>query len=235
MIKDPESLNRSIILALDTSAPQAGFALARGGETLAAFTEPEGRPHSQTLFANLDRLLTAASIGLHEIDLFAAVTGPGSFTGLRVGLAALQGLADAAGKPTLGADTLTLLALAVPGEGLRLITWSAGRHEIYGGLREVAAGGGVRMLGEDLVGGAGDVREALSARLEGRAALLLREAGGEPAAAGEAEIDRGRVNLAEVLARCAPRLGREPGREPLQAHYVRPSDAEIRAPREAAG
>ncbi|MDX2031998.1 MAG: tRNA (adenosine(37)-N6)-threonylcarbamoyltransferase complex dimerization subunit type 1 TsaB [Blastocatellia bacterium] len=221
-----------IVLALDTSSPHAAFAIARGDTLLASLIVSDGLPHSQTLFENLSRTLLAAGIGLAEIDLFAAATGPGSFTGLRVGLAALQGLADAERKPTLGLDTLSLLALMGGKDGMSLITCAAGRHEIYGGIREVAGAEVIRNLGEDLVGAPGEVIAELRERVEERPVSFVVETGLEMVLQGGSRIgiDRAKQNLAATLALFALRRQESAGRKPLEAHYVRPSDAERKRP-----
>lgn len=228
-------MRRQIILALDTSCPHAGFAIARGEELLASLIVSDGLPHSSTLFDNLSRTLQTAGLALQEIDLFAAATGPGSFTGLRVGLSAIQGLADAEGKPALGLDTLSLLALAGMENGKGLISCGAGRHEIYAGTREVMKGGGVRKIGEDLVGAPAAALAGAAARLSPAPVILVIEPGMETPRGLEVErlitIDRANQNLAATLARFALRNQEHAMRRPLEAHYVRPSDAEIKSPK----
>ncbi|MFN0084961.1 MAG: tRNA (adenosine(37)-N6)-threonylcarbamoyltransferase complex dimerization subunit type 1 TsaB [Blastocatellia bacterium] len=234
-------MSQPIILALDTSGPHAGFAAARGGELLASLVVSDGRPHSETLFGNLSRLLEAAGLALEEVDLFAAAAGPGSFTGLRVGLSALQGLADAGRKPALGVDTLSLLALAALESGEGLIMCGAGRKEVYAGGREILPGGGIRKIGEDLVGEPASVAAGAQARSSGRPLTLVVEAGGSNSPPGTAcaglaasrviTIDRANVNLAATLALFAFRHQGDARRRPLEAYYVRPSDAEIKRPK----
>ena len=79
------------ILALDTSSPNVSLALCRGRETVALIGVTGIAPHSRTLFRHLNYLLESAETSLEQIDLFAVVTGPGSFTGLRVGISAVKG------------------------------------------------------------------------------------------------------------------------------------------------
>ena len=99
------------VLAIDTSSATGSVALVRGGETLgeAALTSLPG--HSESLLYALTRLLADAGVTLDGVDLLAAGVGPGSFTGLRVGLSAMKGLHLATGTPLLGAPSLLALAM----------------------------------------------------------------------------------------------------------------------------
>src|SRR5207253_1846803 len=82
-----------LILAVDTSSPRLSLALARGATVISAIASESGTPHSQTLFVHLAALFDSAQLDPRHVDAFAVATGPGSFTGLRVGLAAVKGLA----------------------------------------------------------------------------------------------------------------------------------------------
>ena len=103
------------LLLLDTSGPEASLALA---ETPASGTDPHivatdtfpGRQASELLLVRLERLLKRAGWTSHSINAMAVVTGPGSFTGVRIGLAAAKGLAEACQVPILGISRLHLLA-----------------------------------------------------------------------------------------------------------------------------
>lgn len=70
--------------------------------------------HSQTLLPMIDTLLKAVETDVESVDLFAAANGPGSFTGLRIGLATVKGLAHACNKPVIGVSTLLALAYNLP-------------------------------------------------------------------------------------------------------------------------
>ena len=95
-----------LILAFDTTDEQGGVTIHRGLECLAS-AENEGRAnYSVTLFRMTDRLLSKLNLKLPDIDLFAVATGPGSFTGIRVGVAAAQGWAQATGRPAYGVSVL---------------------------------------------------------------------------------------------------------------------------------
>src|SRR5262249_14859036 len=101
-----------IILAVDTSSSEARLTVSNSESVIAALTIKSDHPHSQTLFSQISTLLQLVDIKVEEIGAFAVGAGPGSFTGLRVGLAAVKGLADSLNKPCLGVDSLDLHALA---------------------------------------------------------------------------------------------------------------------------
>lgn len=102
------------ILALDTSTSLATVAIAVGEKVTAEATFNTDRTLSARLIPEIDRLLVLAGVNIADIDLFAASTGPGSFTGIRGGVATIQGLALAGGKPCVGFSSLTLLAMNFP-------------------------------------------------------------------------------------------------------------------------
>ncbi len=121
------------ILALDTTTEFGSLALLQNGEVIEEILihSPDGFGH--ILFGHLDRLLSRHRWRLADINCFAAASGPGSFTGVRVGLAAIQGLAEAAGKPVVTVSNLQALAWfgAAP---LRATVLDARRGEIYGAV-----------------------------------------------------------------------------------------------------
>lgn len=97
-----------LVLAIDTSHDDCGAALWRGGETLAATSEAIGRGHGERLPAMLDAIVRRTAIAWNDLDRIAVVAGPGSFTGLRVGVAAARGLALALSIPAIGVDGFNL-------------------------------------------------------------------------------------------------------------------------------
>jgi len=99
------------ILALDTSSRAASCALLRGGTLAGEFFANTGLTHSQTAMPMVEALLRQTGASLRDIDIYAVSTGPGSFTGLRIGIASVKGMACAAGKPCAGVSTLEVLAL----------------------------------------------------------------------------------------------------------------------------
>jgi tRNA threonylcarbamoyladenosine biosynthesis protein TsaB len=99
------------ILALDTSTSMATVAIAVAERVVAESTFNTDRTLSARLIPEIERLLALADVTVADIDLFAASVGPGSFTGVRGGVATVQGLALACGKPCIGFSSLTLLAM----------------------------------------------------------------------------------------------------------------------------
>ncbi len=120
------------ILALDTSGPVAGAALMEDGVITHEVMASHGLTHSQTAMPMIDQCLSAAGITAKEIDLFAAVAGPGSFTGVRIGVCAVRALAHAWGKPALSIDSLETLAMNGFGfDGVICPILDARRGQVY--------------------------------------------------------------------------------------------------------
>src|SRR5258708_18734539 len=83
-----------LILALDTSTRAGSIALVRDSEILAEISAREETPYSTRLFRDLELLQSRAQFRMNQVDVFAVAAGPGSFTGLRVGLTAVKGWAE---------------------------------------------------------------------------------------------------------------------------------------------
>jgi tRNA threonylcarbamoyladenosine biosynthesis protein TsaB len=103
----------SVVLAFDTSADVTAVALLRDGRVLAQAAEPSAERHAQLLLPRVSACLAAAGLALADVELFAVGIGPGSFTGVRVGLATAKGFGLASGKPVCGVSSLRALARAV--------------------------------------------------------------------------------------------------------------------------
>jgi len=101
------------LLAVDTSGPVAGVAVLRNGEIAYEGAAVNRLTHSVNLMPMVEEALGRAGVDVSEIDLYAAVTGPGSFTGVRIGVSAVKGMAHGAGKPCVGVDALEALAAGV--------------------------------------------------------------------------------------------------------------------------
>ena len=98
------------VLAVDTSGMTASVALAEDEKTIAQFSMNHKRTHSEQLLPMIDHMLKTALWDMAEIDLFAVAKGPGSFTGLRIGITTVKALAHANGKPVVPVSTLDGLA-----------------------------------------------------------------------------------------------------------------------------
>jgi len=102
------------ILAVDTATPCSTVALTKGtrsdGRVLGTISVSSSITHSRRLLVALDRLFADCGLAKEEVDGFAVGLGPGSFTGLRIGMATVKGLAVAADKPLFGVSTLDVVA-----------------------------------------------------------------------------------------------------------------------------
>src|SRR4029453_5499682 len=111
-----------LVLALDTTTSSGSCALARDARVLCEQVNQAPNAHAEHLPGDLMSLLGRAGVALSEIDAFAVAIGPGSFTGLRIGIATMQGLAFAAGKALVGVSGFDALA-RLAGSGGRVATW----------------------------------------------------------------------------------------------------------------
>lgn len=121
------------ILALDTSGPVCGVAIACG-ETVRYEAAAVNRfTHSVSLMKMVDEAFEHTGLTVRDIDLFAAVVGPGSFTGVRIGVSTVKGLAHGAGKPCVGVDALEALAAGIMGiDALLCPIQDARAGQVYG-------------------------------------------------------------------------------------------------------
>ena len=98
------------ILALDTSSSSIGIGYSDGEKTIERITTPDPKSHNKTILAEIDRLLTEQGITIEDIDYFAVVIGPGSFTGIRIGVATVNALVMATKKPIVEMTSLEVMA-----------------------------------------------------------------------------------------------------------------------------
>ena len=98
------------ILAVDSSAKSASVAVCENGRLISECFVNASLTHSRTLMPMVDNALRQADMSINEIDAFCVNAGPGSFTGIRIGVAAIKGLALTSGKPCAGVSTLEATA-----------------------------------------------------------------------------------------------------------------------------
>jgi tRNA threonylcarbamoyladenosine biosynthesis protein TsaB len=205
-----------LTLAVDTSAEIGSIALVDGETILeqARLLAPGG--FGQTLFGELESLLARQRVRLADIDLYAAASGPGSFTGVRVGLAAIKGLAEVAGKPAVGISNLAALAEFGSAE-LRAPIIDARRGEVFAALFDRA---GLEIMPASVL--------AFQTFLEvvGSRSVEWITAGFDPGLPATTVAPE----LAGMIARLAIRrcMSGEPcDPASIEANYVRRSDAEV--------
>ena len=134
------------ILALETSAVAASVAVCDDEALIAQSFQRTGLTHSATLMPMLESMLKNTGLALKEIDLSAVAAGPGSFTGLRIGVSAAKGLAWPLDKPCASVSTLEAMAWQMSGmEGIVCASMDARRQQVYNALFELNDGRPVRM------------------------------------------------------------------------------------------
>lgn len=218
---------KPLVLAVDTTHEFGSLALAAGEETIeeVLLHAPAGFGH--VLYGHLGQLLARHGVTPAAIDCFAAASGPGSFTGVRVGLACVKGLAEAVGKPAAGVSNLE--AMATFGTGpLRAVVMDARRGEVYGAVYDASG----RVVAPEVVVKFPVWLETLP---EGIEFIATDFSPFRPGLAGTRFQDAAPVvtaprALAAAIARIAVarwRRGEACDPAALDANYVRRSDAEL--------
>ena len=229
-----------LVLGLDTTTRVGSCALVRDGVVVRERASNPQLSHAEHLPGDLMALLDAAGISLDAIDVFGVAVGPGSFTGLRVGIATMQGLAFAMKRPLIGVSALDALAHvgqrlpcgSVQGPAsapVRLATWiDAWRGEVYAALYED---------GCEVESASVEHPDAILSRLTDRGALRDVCFTGDGAASFAQRIREAGGNLAEpvspLIAAAIAQItqaralaGDRPGPEDIRPLYVRRTDAE---------
>lgn len=154
------------ILALETSAKSVSVAVVEDGKVLASSYQNTGMTHSCTLMPLLDGMLRNAGFSVHDMDLLAVAAGPGSFTGLRIGVSALKGLAWAENLPCCGVSTPEAIAQNVRlFEGTVICAMDARRNQVYNALF-LSENGELTRLCEDRAIGLEELAEELKGDTE---------------------------------------------------------------------
>ncbi|HEY6878514.1 MAG TPA: tRNA (adenosine(37)-N6)-threonylcarbamoyltransferase complex dimerization subunit type 1 TsaB [Polyangiales bacterium] len=129
------------VLALDTSTFVGTVAVLRDGALLAEWSASVRATHGETLLPHVARALEQAGMTARELDLIAVGIGPGSFTGVRIGVATAKGLALAEGKPLVGLSSLRVIAGGMSGGALRAVAIDAQKGELYCALYALGSDG----------------------------------------------------------------------------------------------
>lgn len=141
------------ILALESSATAASVCLSEDESLIAQSFQVSGLTHSRTLLPMCGDLLKNCGLTLEAVDVIAVAAGPGSFTGLRIGVAAAKGLAWPEGKPCAGVSTLEAMAWPLAFcDGDICCCMDARRSQVYNALFEAKSGALVRRCGDRAVG-----------------------------------------------------------------------------------
>ena len=127
------------ILAVDTAGKTAAVAVLRDDVLLYEAQCNNGLTHSETLLPMIDTALKAAGLTVDDLDVLGVTNGPGSFTGLRIGLAVVKGLALPRQIPCAGVSTMAALAYGLAGEGTVIGAQDARRGQVYWGAFDLAA------------------------------------------------------------------------------------------------
>ena len=138
--------SQPLIIGLETATMAGSIAICRGEEVLATSNGDPGTSHSNTLLSDLDQLVKQTGIALGAVDLFAVSSGPGSFTGLRIGIATVKALAVTLKRPCVGVPTLEAIAHAAGESELTVALLPAGRGEVFVQSFSVSAGERVTAL-----------------------------------------------------------------------------------------
>ena len=119
------------ILGIDTAGRTMSVALLENDTLLCEQTLATGLTHSETLLPMIDTALRACSLTVNDLDVLGATNGPGSFTGLRIGLSVIKGLAQPRQIPCVGVSTMAALAYGVNGAGTVIAAQDARRGQVY--------------------------------------------------------------------------------------------------------
>jgi tRNA threonylcarbamoyladenosine biosynthesis protein TsaB len=219
-----------LLLGIDTSGKSGGITLAQGDWNSWRLLETSaiaGGTFSAQLVPTLAALLQQHGLKSADIDGFAPISGPGSFTGLRVGLSAVKGLAEVLGKPIAAISLLEALATLSPVEGRIATALDGGREQVFFGLYEFTNSQAAR-LSEKLLTQSEFLEElrvsdpALMVTSDRSLAHMAAESG-----MNVKEVERpgseiaARIGLRKLLA------GDTVSVDALDANYIRRSDAEI--------
>jgi len=236
-----------LILSIETATLAGSICLTRGSELLAETSGDPKVSHSNTLLSEIDQLLRNADLSLDDVQFFAVAAGPGSFTGLRIGIATIKALAETLNKPCVGVPTLEAIAHAAGPSERTLALLPAGRGEVFAQSFSVSASSGTKPLDEaahlpplrtlERYKEVRDIMlagEGASAHLEkfkdwtSQHGLELKDAASTKSGWRVAPIEAKLAFHVSQLALERINAGHVDQPDALQAIYVRPSDAELK-------
>jgi len=217
-----------LLLVTDTSGKHGSVALARAAEgakpnevDLIEETPLVGGTFSAQLVPQIAALLARHGFSKTDIDAFVVISGPGSFTGLRVGLAAIKALAEILRKPIVPVSLLEVVAIASGAQGKVVAALDAGRGEFYTGEYEVA-GGNARLLRERLL-----ANDEFQSTAKGMVVATPDETLARNLRDGAIQVPLPGAHMIARLGWRKLQAGKTVTSEQLEANYIRRSDAEI--------
>jgi len=234
-----------LALAVDTSTKLGSVAVLRDGGLLGVRVTASGAPHASGLFNDLQVLLDQLRIHIKVFDLFAVAAGPGSFTGLRVGLTAVKAWAEALKRPIVAASSLEAIAIQaeglpdVPADALTVAVQDARRGQVFGCVYQQSGDSrhALQPLSEEVLLSADEFLELAEELVGQRQSIIVSPAPEvvQSAIRGSA-FERARVEtVSGVLAPFIGKLGYARALRGevidalhLDANYVRRTDAEVK-------
>jgi tRNA threonylcarbamoyladenosine biosynthesis protein TsaB len=227
-----------IILAIDTSESRGSVAVRKDGQLVVLCRHDSNEEYSSWLLPVVQVLLSQSGVSLDRVDVLAVSTGPGSFTGLRVGLAAVKAWAEVYGKPVVGVSRLQAMArFGMNRAGCIAATYDAQRGQMFGGLYRMRAGCLHAVENEQVI-----APEDFLALVDARAGLeSVCWVSLDPELLTDLDGWKTRLERGDSILRCSGDLASVVGEaaeerarngeftDPLllDANYVRRSDAEI--------
>jgi tRNA threonylcarbamoyladenosine biosynthesis protein TsaB len=235
-----------ITLAVDTTSPGGSAAVLRDERVTGSVSTWTEETYSSRMFRQVEFLLEELALGLEQVDLFAVASGPGSFTGLRVGIAAIKAWAEVYGKPVVGVSALEAIAAESHSASPVLVpVFDARRGEVYFGVYRrdsESAPAELALEGEHSVMTPDDFLEDVRARL-GDGAFTIVTPTPEALSAALDNLDGGQTAREKIRVEVVPNIlapvvgllaarrarhGLTGDSLTLEANYVRRTDAELK-------
>lgn len=220
------------LLTIDTSTTAFSVALTCDGALVAEYLLNQDRTHGRRLYDGVDAVLQGAGLTVMDLDGFGIALGPGSFTGLRVGVATVKGLALATGKPVAGFSSLAMLAMNLPWSELPVCPmFDARKNEVYAALFQ-CQGLPTQMIAETVIPPAEFLTRITKPTIFiGEGAMRYRELiearCGENALFPPPGVNVPRASSGAHLAEDFFRQGKTAPLAAISPVYIRPSEAEL--------
>jgi tRNA threonylcarbamoyladenosine biosynthesis protein TsaB len=221
------------ILAVDTATKSCSVAVTEDGAVLGELTSVSHQTHSRHLMEMVHQVLGNAGVGMASVDGFAVTIGPGSFTGLRIGISSIKGLAYAVDKPVVGASSLEALARqSIPASDNICALIDARKGEVYAALYNFTGGALIREQ-DEIVLSTDDLLKQIERPciFLGSGAVLYRgmieQKLGDLAAFAPQQHHHIRASTVAEIGRIRLEQGDHVGTAELVPRYIRKSDAEL--------